>query len=133
MAYESYSDTDVIKMKCGAAVTAHRAVKLDSTVDTVIQATAITDLVVGVALETGATGDWIPVQYRGIAKLECAAAVTLGAEVMVQAAAGDGSIDVSGGATARSIGVALEAGSNGDGDVIAVLLNLPALKGPPNS
>lgn len=133
MAYEAYNDTDVIRMKAGAAVTKHRALKLDSTVDQVVHSAAIADLTIGVSLETVASGEWVSVQYRGIAKLEAAAAITLGQEVMVQAAAADGSIDAAAGATARSIGVALEAASNGDSDVIAVLLSLPALKGPANS
>ena len=133
MAIASYSDTDVISFLAGAAVTKNRVVKLDTTANQVIHAAAIADLSIGVALNTAASGELVNVQYRGIAKIEVAAAVTLGAEVMGQAAAADGSIDVAAGATARSLGVALEAGSNGDGDVIAVLLNAPTLKGPANS
>lgn len=133
MAYEAYSDSDVIRMKAGAAVTKHRAVKLDTTVDTVIHSVAIADLTVGVSLNTVASGEWVSVQVRGIAKLEAAAAITLGDEVMVQAASADGSIATSAGATARSLGVALEGATNGDADVISVLLRCPTLKGPANS
>ena len=124
MAKESYSDTDIIRMKCGAAVAAHRAVKL-SALDTVIQATAINDLCIGISMQAGATDEWIPVQYRGTAKLECATTVTLNTQVMVQAAAANGKICDSAGATAKSLGVALEAGSNGAGDIILVELSLP--------
>jgi hypothetical protein len=132
MAYESYSDTDIIHMKAGATVAAHRAVKL-SAADTVIHCVDITDLCVGVALIGGSTGDFISIQYRGIAKMEAAEAITVNAEVMVQDAANDGSIAPAAGATARSIGVALEPATNGDGDIISVLLNLPNVKQPPNS
>lgn len=132
MAYESYADTDIIKMKCGATVAAHRCVKL-SAADTVIQSAAIADQTIGVSLVGGSSGDWIPVQIRGIAKVECAAAVTLNTQVMVQAAAGDGSIDDAAGATAYSIGIALEAGTGGDGAIVAVLLTTPVSKGPPNA
>lgn len=131
MAFENYSDSDIIKLKAGAAVTAHRAVKI-SAADTCIQSAAIADGAIGVALVTAASGEWFPVQVRGVAKLEAAAAISAGDEVMVQAAAGDGSIDVAAGATAKSIGVALEA-ATADGDLIAVLLNTPSLKGPANS
>lgn len=131
MAFENYSDSDVIKLKCGATVAAHRAVKL-SAADTCIQSAAIADGAIGVSLVGGSSGEWIPVQVRGIAKLEAAAAITVGNEVMVQAAAGDGSIDDAAGATAVSIGVALET-ADADGDLIAVLLATPTVKGPANS
>lgn len=131
--YEVYSDSDVISMRANAAVVKHRAVKLHTVEGEVVHSAAIADVTIGVALGDAAAGEHVAVQVKGVAKLECAAAVTLGAQVMVQAASADGSIDVAAGATANSLGIALQAGSNGDGDVIAVLLNTPTLKGPANS
>jgi hypothetical protein len=132
MAQEQRSSTDIVSMQCGAAVVQGCAVKMDTTVNTVIHSTAITSATIGVAMTSGATGEWIPVQIRGIAKMKCAAAVTLNTEVMVQAAAGNGTICDATGATARCLGVALEA-SAGAGEFVKVLLNLPAVKHPPNA
>jgi hypothetical protein len=132
MSYEVYAGTQVVRMKAGAAVVKSRALKPGSAVNEVIHAVDITDLVVGVALNSADSGDWVSVQIGGIAKMEAAEAITVWAEVMVQDAANDGSIAPAAGATARSLGVALVA-ATADGDIIPVQLRLPTLKGPPNS
>ena len=132
MAKENYAGVSPIPFKAGAAITQHRAVKLDTTADRVVHAVAIADPVIGVSLETAtAANDPMPIQIHGVAKIEAAAAITLGDEVMVQAAAANGRITVAAGATARSIGFALNTVANA-GELVSVLLHGPTAKGPAN-
>lgn len=125
-------------LKCSADVLANRAVKYgtrDATSGefTVVPCTAITDICIGSSMNSGesADGDRISIQTGGIALLVASDAVSAGAEVMVTAA-GAGKVVTAAGATARSIGVALTA-SLADGEVIAVLLNVPNVKGMANA
>ena len=116
----------------GAAVTNARVVKQNSTTaEQVIHTAAITDAAVGVSLNTAATGELVAIQKLGRAKITAAAAISVGDEVSPNSADG-GKIITSSGATARSIGIAREA-AGADGDIIAVDLFTPALKGPPNA
>ncbi len=82
------------------------------------------DIAFGISLISGVSGDVIPVQQFGVAKITASTAITAGVEVMATAGAA-GKISALSGATSRGIGVALEAALN-DGDVIAVqLFHLP--------
>lgn len=118
----------------GEALEANRCVKLDSTEGQVVYSGAITDIVVGITTQKVASGDQVIVQVRGTAKIATtAAAVSLGAEVMPDSSTG-GRILTAAGATARSVGVAASAGGGTTaGELIAVHINLPNLKGPPNA
>lgn len=130
MAVSNLLGSEPISMNAGAAITKDRLVKI-SAANTVIATAAITDLALGAALHTAASGDNnVPIQVFGVAKLTAAAAISVGAEVMPDSGGG-GKIATASGATARSVGVALEA-AGADGDVISVLL-LPCPKGPANS
>lgn len=116
----------------GGAITQYRMVKSDSTAGRVVAATAIADVALGVALNTAsAAGDPVQVQTFGIAKVTASAAVTLGDELMVTAS-GAGKVSTASGATAQTIGVALEA-ATADGDIITVLLACPGVKRAANS
>ena len=55
-ATSNYLHTAPFTMKAGEAITAGRALKLDSTEGQVVHTTAITDIVIGVALNTVASG-----------------------------------------------------------------------------
>lgn len=105
----------------GGTIVANRLVEL-SAANTVTATDAITDLPVGVALIGGSTGDLIPVQFAGKAKISASAAVSVGAQVMPTASAA-GQCSTSSGATARTIGQALTA-AGADGDIIEVQLML---------
>lgn len=105
----------------GGTIVANRAVEL-SAANTVTAADAIADVTLGVALVGGSSGDLIPVQQFGKAKLTASAAVTAGDQVMVTAS-GAGKVSTLSGATARSIGQALTA-AGADGDIIEVQLML---------
>lgn len=115
----------------GAAITANRLVKQDTTEGQVIATAAITDTPIGVSIGTYATNDVGEFQTHGVARLEAASAISLGDEVMPDGGGG-GKIATASGATAKSIGQALQA-AGGPGEIIKVKLNLPAVKGPANS
>lgn len=118
--------------KAGAAIEANRAIKLDSTVNTVIHTTAITNVVVGISLTKVAADEYVDVLTMPGAKGKLrlgAGGATLGAELMPEAS-GDGDVVVAAGATALGCAVALQAGS--EGETIEVLFR-PGIKSPANS
>lgn len=116
----------------GGAITANRLVKLDSTAGQVVVTSAITDVVVGVALNTAASGGQVEVLVgSGHTQKVCASdAISLGAQVM-PTASGSGKCVTAAGATAVSCGIALSA-SAADGEFIEVQLR-PSVKSPANS
>lgn len=114
----------------GGSISQYRCVEL-SAENTVTATDAITDVVIGVSLESASTGGLVPVQQFGKAKLTASAAIAVGAQVM-PTASGAGKVSTASGATAKSIGIALTA-SNNDGEVIEVQLALPPVSGPANS
>lgn len=131
MALYNFLGTSPLNMTAGGTIAQHRLVKLDSTAGQVVVTSAITDLAIGAVNISAVSGDPVPVQTMGVVKLTASGAITLGDEVM-PTSSGSGKVVTSSGATAKSVGVALEA-ALADGDVIAVLLCCPALKGPANS
>jgi hypothetical protein len=118
-------------MKAGEAITVGRALKLDSTEGQVLHTTAITDVAIGVALETVASGDMVSIAPPGtIVKMVPGAAVSLGAQVMPEAS-GAGKVITAAGATAIACGVAMtEAGAE---DELFEVLFLSGVKTPANS
>ena len=129
MSLSNFAGVSPIPFKAGGTIIKNTFVKLDSTVGQVVQATAATDTVLGVALNAASSGDQVQVQIAGVAKIIGNGSVTLGAQVECAA---DGEATDAGGATAYSLGIALEAGDT-DQDVVEVLLALPGVKRPPNS
>lgn len=125
----NFAGVSPIPFKAGGTIIKDTFVKLDSTAGQVVQATAATDVVVGVALQSASSGDQVPVQIAGVARVVTNGTLTLGAEVECAA---DGEATTAGGGTAVSLGVALQAASS-DQDVCEVLLALPGVKRPPNS
>ncbi len=118
-----------LPFKAGGTIIQNTFVKLDSTEGQVVQATAATDTVLGVALNSASSGDTVQVQWAGVAVLVSNGTMTLGAQVECAA---DGEATDAGGATAYSLGVALTAAA-ADQDHVAVFLALPGVKRPPNS
>ena len=131
MGLSNYETSNVISRIAGGTIAAKRLVKLDSTEGQVVVCDAITDKAIGVSLHAASSGDTIEIQTGGLAEIEVSAAVALGAEVMCTAA-GSGKCSTSAGATARSVGLAENLGSN-DGEFIRVRLAVPNLGGPANS
>lgn len=123
----------------GGAIAVGQPVKLDGTNSKqVVACDAITDLAVGIYEGVGgsgsagaaASGDIISVRQHGIAKCLAGATITINTEQMVEVTTGR-VVDATG-ATARSLGVSLQAAA--DGDLFEVLLaHLPNVKGPPNA
>lgn len=130
-ARNNYSGTNPVSFKAGEAITVGRALKLDSTEGQVLHSTAITDAVIGVALETVASGEMVSVLPAGpIVKMVPSAAVALGAQVM-PTGSGAGKVSTAAGATARSIGVAItEAGA---ADELFEVMLLSSLNSAANS
>lgn len=128
---QNYQSTSTDSGTAEAAIEAYRLVKAGTSPNQVTPCTAITDVAIGVSLNKAAIGERVDYQVRGVAKLECSAAVSRGAQVMATAA-GAGKVSTAAGATARSAGVALETSAN-DAEVISVLVNLPNVNGPANS
>jgi hypothetical protein len=116
----------------GAAIAANTLVKLSTTEGSVINTAAITDIAIGVALNTCASGDQCQVQVSGVAKVltTAVAIATVGTQVM-PAAAGGGLIEAAAGATAVSVGLTEQAATGSD--VIKVRICCPNLKAPANA
>ena len=91
----------------GAAIAKNTIVKFDGTDDTVIVATANTDLPIGIALEAAAAaGDRIDVAVAGIADVKAAGAISRG-DYVVSAAAGEGVAGTGSAAKQQAIGIAM--------------------------
>lgn len=131
MAFANDLNVSMIGFVAGGTITANSMVKLDTTTGQVVAATAITDPVIGVSVDTAtAAGQHVKVQMFGVAKVRYGATITVGQELMVKAA-GTGELDVAAGATAFTCAKALEGGASGD--TCAVLLCTPVRKGPANT
>ena len=115
----------------GGTIANNVLVMLHSTAGQVVVTTGITSLPIGASLNSAVANGTIAVQQFGKAKLTAGAAISLGAQLM-PAAAGGGLVETAAGATAKSIGVALEA-AGASGDIIEVQLAVPAVFGPANS
>lgn len=120
----------------GGAIPVGKPVKMNgTTARSVVVCDAIADLCVGIYEGVGGTGtagaavagDIISCRQHGIAKCIAGAAITANGPVMVEVTTGD-VVDLAG-ATAKFIGVALQAAA--DGDFFEVMLgHLPNTPGP---
>ena len=115
----------------GGVIPVNTVVMLHSTEGQVVVTTGITSPALGVAMNSAVAGGHVKVQQFGVAKVTAKAALSLGAQVMT-VSTGGGLITTAAGATAKSIGVALQA-ALADGDVIEVQLAIPPVFGPANS
>lgn len=120
----------------GGAIPVGMPVKMDgTTAKSVVVCDAIADLCVGIFEGHGGTGaggaavsgDIIAIRQHGIAKCLAGATITINAPQMVEVTSGR-VVDLTG-ATAKFLGVALQAAA--DGDLFEVLLgHLPNSPGP---
>lgn len=119
-----------VPFKAGAAITRGAAVKLDSNGDVVVTS-AITDVVIGVALIDQATvGGSVPIRTLGVARVKTGGTVAIGDQLMPKAS-GAGNALTAAGVTAVGFGVALSTATN-DGEFAAVMLG-KSVKTPANS
>jgi hypothetical protein len=125
----NYAGAAPITLKAGGAITANRALKLDANGD-VIVTTAITEDVIGVALQTVASGEYVEIMTvnGALVKLTTSAAVAIGAQLMPGAS---GKVATAAGATAKSFAQALTA-SSADGEHVMAVLRI-SLNGPANA
>ena len=121
---------NTFSMKAGEDITANRALKL-STEGLVLHTTAITENVIGVAVNTCASGEMVEIQPNGtICKMVPGAAVSIGAQVMPEAS-GAGKVVTAAGATAKSCGFAkTEAGAE---DELFEVFLFPGMNSPANA
>lgn len=112
----------------GAAINAFRFVKF-SAADTVIQAAAAADAIIGAANEVGAaSGERQDVIHVGIAFVEAGAAFALGALLMSDSVGRAITAAGSAGTNVRIGGVALEAASAA-GDIVRVAIGPGSFQG----
>ncbi|MCM8625527.1 DUF2190 family protein [Accumulibacter sp.] len=122
------SHTLLKSFSAGAAISAYRLVKF-SAAETVIQATAATDSIIGVANDVGAaSGERQDVVMQGIAWVEAGAAISLGAFVTADANGRGVASAPSAGTNNRILGVALDA-AGASGDQIRVLVDVGSYQG----
>lgn len=126
-----YNTGKVIPLKAGGTIAINTAVKADSTEGQVVVTSAITDVVLGIAVNAAVSGDAVGVQVDGTAKVTVSGVVTYGDDVM-PTSSGAGKCITAAGATAKSFGTALQTSAT-TGQVIPVLLNTPSVKGPANT
>lgn len=114
--------------KAGGTIAKGQPVKMDGTnARQVVACDAIADLAVGIAMIDAVANDELPVQQHGIAKCLAGDVITINSPVMVEVTTGR-VVNLSG-ATAKFIGVALQAAA--DGDLFEVMLgHLPNTPGP---
>lgn len=116
---QNFISGNVIEMEAEAAIEPYRLVTLGAAAGQVIHTSAITDVVVGVSLNTAAIGGRVQVQTSGIALVTCSAAVAYKAQVMPGAA---GKCATAAGATAKSCGMAAGTTTANDGELQKVWL-----------
>lgn len=115
----------------GGAIPQNVLVMSDSTEGQIVVTTGITSAALGASLGKYATGDVSDYQTDGVAMLTAASAIALNAQVMPDSGGG-GKIATAAGATAVSVGIALQA-AGGANEVIRVRLSLPNVAGPANT
>lgn len=99
----------------GAAIAAHRIVTFDSDPDTVVQASAATDSLIGVSdLGADAASERVDVIVDGIALVEYGDTVNAGDLLTTDSDGKAVAAEPASGATARVIGVAMVGGVSGD-------------------
>jgi len=123
--------TSFASFVAGGTISKNRAVKLDTTAGQVVVCSAITDVAIGIATEDATSGYSVTVQLFGKAKVVASASTSVGDQLM-PTASGSGKVSTAAGATAKSMGLGLQA-AGADGDVIEVLLATPNVNGPANS
>jgi len=105
----------------GGTITKGAIVMFGSDDNTVVVATAATDLLIGVALADAVSGARVEVQLAGVAEIKLGGTVTRGNDV-TSGAAGVG-VALSAAATIKSsVGTAMASGVTGD--IIPVLISL---------
>ncbi len=130
MSQEKLAGTGLSSFTAGGTITRGSALKFSS--GNVVVTTAITEEVIGIAMQDAASGEQVPVATISgqVVTAIAGAAITAGAQVMPQAA-GSGKLITAAGATAISCGIALTA-AGASGDLFDLLLR-PSVKSPANT
>ena len=129
---QNFITGNVIEMEAEAAIVVRRLVKLGTAAGQVIHTAAITDVVVGVSLNSCAAGERVQIQTSGVAEVECASAVTYLDQVM-PVGTGAGKVATAAGATAKSCGQAGGATTANAGETQKLWLSPINVNGPANT
>lgn len=113
--------------KAAGAITKQRIVKFDAADGEVVQAAAATDLLLGVAAATAASGDRVRVDHEGIVQVEAGGAITRGDYVTSDANGKAVAAAPGAGVNNSVIGRALVTAANAD--IFPVLLGLSRVQG----
>lgn len=114
-----------IRFVAGGTITKNQVLKLDTTEGKVVAGGAVTDLIIGTALEGASSGDEVDVQVYGVALVVAGAAVSLGDQLSPTTA---GQVITASGATCKNCAVALQPAS-AQNAVFSALLGVPNLNG----
>lgn len=129
---QNFITGNVIEMEAEAAITARRLVKLGTAPGQAIHTSAITDVVIGVAINTAAIGERVQIQTDGIAEVACKAGVAYLAQVMPDSG-GAGLCATAAGATAKSCGQACGTTTTAENEIQKVWLRTINVNGIANS
>lgn len=130
MAQENYIGISPLSREAGGTITRGQGLYINSS-SQVVATTAITQILVGVALQDASSGDQCLFMPSGpVVTAIGGASITVGAEVMPQAT-GPGKFITAAGATAVSCGIALT-NPGADGSFFELLM-IPTVKSPPNA
>lgn len=129
---KNYIATHVIEMEAEAAIVVRRLVKLGTAPGQVIHTAAITDVVVGVSLNSCDAGERVQIQTSGIAEVEVGESVAYLAQVM-PIGTGAGKAATAAGATAKSCGLAAGVDAANSGETQKVWLSPINVNGPANT
>lgn len=126
MSFWNNMGTNPISLTATAAITRRRFVIAGATARTCTQASAATQVAIGVAEEAAAAaGAEVPVRVLGVVQAEAGAAITAGAQVTT-----DASGRAIAAATGNNVYGVAQTAAGAAGDTVMVLLALPAATGP---
>lgn len=129
---QNFITGNVIEMEAEAAIVVRRLVKLGTAAGQVIHTAAITDVVIGVALNSAAIGERVQIQTSGIAEVECGSAIAYLDQVM-PIGTGAGKAATAAGSTAKSCGVAGGVSTSNSGETQKIWLSPVNVNGPANT
>lgn len=126
MSYYNNFGTFPVSLTATAAISRRRFVVAGATARTCTQASAATQVAIGVAEEAAAAaGAEVPVRILGITQVEAGAAIVAGAQVTT-----DASGRAVTAATANNVFGVAQTAAGAAGDMVMVLLATPATTGP---
>lgn len=122
-------ETNMMSKSCkaGSAISANTILKMGADDDSLIPATAVSETLIGVAVDAIASGDYGEVMLSGIARVKIGGTVTRGDKITTNASAQGVTAAPGAGTNNGIIGIALMSGVAND--IIPVLLSQGVMQG----